>query len=335
MDLLEDPNEGGFTNLLLKQATSEAQSAASPASALQQRASRATRLLDKRNETLQVQGQLEAHKQQAQRHEQQLAQRELELRNKQAELHDSLLKFNKFLTDNDAKRSEAERKLVDNKKFLDQKDEEISQLRRMLEQLRADEQDKRRLLERHTKYQKFFESVLEKSDDYKEVKGLIERWMTLNKTQLTLQADAEAAGKRSEQHKAALQKYLADKANDVLAVNNTIAELQQQLESQLERSLQEEAVRDERAEQQVGKTLEYTQIRMAVENVYRRVCERCGQKFKKTSMFRQLDFVGAVMVDYQDIYNKGKRRLAAPDTARSGGTLQPSSSASGGAAAGV
>eukprot|EP01116_Phalansterium_solitarium_P011485 TRINITY_DN2717_c0_g1_i2.p1 TRINITY_DN2717_c0_g1~~TRINITY_DN2717_c0_g1_i2.p1 ORF type:complete len:256 (-),score=65.16 TRINITY_DN2717_c0_g1_i2:385-1152(-) len=197
-DQIRQSREQAFQDLLKQQILTGTKPKTEP--------TRSTRLLEKRKEQLEVQQALDDRKLESKKAEDAMRQRENDLKRREKELLEELTKYNKFLNDNDAKRVDAEKKLVENKKFLDQKDDEISHLRQYLEQVKREHEEKKRVLDAHRKYQKFFRHVLEKTDEYREVKALIERFNTLSGTKHRLQQNQENASRESEIEKVGLKK---------------------------------------------------------------------------------------------------------------------------------
>lgn len=68
----------------------------------------ATRLLEKRRQMYEVQDALDAQKARFEQEEENFAKREVQLRARDLQLQQQLIKFNKFLQDNEAKRRRAE-----------------------------------------------------------------------------------------------------------------------------------------------------------------------------------------------------------------------------------
>lgn len=104
----------------------------------------ATRLLEKRRQMFEVQEALEAQKQDFNRKEEVFKRREEALKLKDLELQESLIRFSKFLQENDSKRARAEKKAADEIKARLQKEKEIEQLTEVLEELKT---EKERILE--------------------------------------------------------------------------------------------------------------------------------------------------------------------------------------------
>merc|ERR1712142_970028 len=104
----------------------------------------ATRLLEERREMVEVEHALIAQKEEFQMRMESLQQRTEELDRKEQQLKESLLKFDKFLKENDAKRARAIKKATDEKELCKVKDKEIQKLEEQHQD--ASEQEKARLV---------------------------------------------------------------------------------------------------------------------------------------------------------------------------------------------
>lgn len=100
----------------------------------------ATRLLEKRRQMFEVQEALEAQKQDFNKKEQVFKKREEALKLKDLELQESLIRFSKFLQENDSKRARAEKKAGDEIKARLQKEKELEQLVEVLEGLKTEKE---------------------------------------------------------------------------------------------------------------------------------------------------------------------------------------------------
>ena len=92
-----------------------------------------TRLLEKRRLMRETEETLDARKSEYKLKEQGFKRREEALKRKDLELQESLVRFSKFLQENDAKRTAAERKAAEEIKARLQKEMEIRELTRMQE----------------------------------------------------------------------------------------------------------------------------------------------------------------------------------------------------------
>ena len=98
----------------------------------------ATRLLEKRRQMFEVQENLETQKVEFNRKEEVLKRREEGLKKKDLELQESLIRFSKFLQENDSKRTRAEKKAIDEIKLRLSKERDIGDLSRSLAKLQAE-----------------------------------------------------------------------------------------------------------------------------------------------------------------------------------------------------
>ena len=165
----------------------------------------ATRLLEKRRQMFEVQEALEVQKQEFNRREEVFQRREEGLRKKDLELQESLVKFSKFLQENDTKRTRAEKKASDEIKLRHQKENEIDALVRELELLRAERTTTSEVVDKSMRYQKFLETVIEETDEYHEVPDLLMRHKTLEVTNADLGRSQRLGELNSERARQELQ----------------------------------------------------------------------------------------------------------------------------------
>ena len=92
-----------------------------PQSLALEHVSPATRLLEKRRQMFEVQEALNSQKEEFSRREDAFRRREEGLRRRDLELQESLIKFNKFLQENESKRNRALKRITDEKKQREQK----------------------------------------------------------------------------------------------------------------------------------------------------------------------------------------------------------------------
>ena len=96
-----------------------------------------TRLLEKRRQMFEVQDRLDEQKAEFRAEEERFKDREETLKRKDLDLQESLIRFSKFLQENDGKRTSAQRKAQDEIKIRTQKEAEIDRLATELDGLRT------------------------------------------------------------------------------------------------------------------------------------------------------------------------------------------------------
>mmetsp|Transcript_41925 Transcript_41925/g.50804 ORF Transcript_41925/g.50804 Transcript_41925/m.50804 type:complete len:312 (-) Transcript_41925:960-1895(-) len=268
----------------------------------------ATRLLEKRRQMFEVQEALEAQKQEFNRKEEVFKRREEGLKKKDLELQESLIRFSKFLQENDSKRTRAEKKASDEIKLRSQKEGEIEQLNVTLGDLKGEKKTTSDVVEKNMSYQKYLETVLDVADEYHEINDLLMRYATLEATNNDLREHAKECNSKNEETRAALQAYTKMKTDEILNLNNSISRLKKELESRERDSLVTQSNRDYNAQITSQKTLENGQVCMATDNLF----HRCNSRSKVnhppyTNPLEQLGVIGDFMADLGAIVKQWKQ----------------------------
>ncbi|ACO65370.1 predicted protein [Micromonas commoda] len=239
-----------------------------------------TRLLEKRRLMRETEETLDARKAEYKLKEQGFKRREEALKRKDLELQESLVRFSKFLQENDAKRTAAERKAAEEIKLRLQKEMEIRELTRMQENLRNDLDDAKDEVGRNLRYERYLTTVLEAPDgSYGEIQDLLNRHKTLRVTNEDLRARDAALNADADATRARLHAYTKRMTDERLNLNNDIAKLKKRLEAatlEVERARKASA-----ADQQSSRnrTLEHGRAVAAAENLF----QRCRQRSNATT----------------------------------------------------
>uniref|UniRef100_A0A383V3C6 DUF4200 domain-containing protein n=1 Tax=Tetradesmus obliquus TaxID=3088 RepID=A0A383V3C6_TETOB len=261
-------------------------------------ASPSTRLLEKRRQMFELQEALELQKQEFARKEEIFRKREEALKKKDLELQESLIRFSKFLQENDSKRARADKKAADEVKSRQQKEKEIEQLTEVLEQLRDEKEHVHDVLEKYMQYQRYLESVLESADEYQEIQDLLLRHATLQATNDDLRAHQQYSAAEAEEIRVALQAFTKQKMDEILNLNNKLSQLKKQLENYEQQAAQQELKKDYSLRVASQRTLEYGQVVLSADNIF----NRCRQKSHiahppETNPLQQLEIIGSYVSD--------------------------------------
>ena len=210
--------------------------------------------------------------QQFARREDAFRRREEALRKKDLELQESLIKFNKFLQENESKRNRAIKRAADEKKQREMKEGEITKLKQQYFEKMEEEKAMKEQVSQNIKYQQFLNDVVEfvqtqGTEDFPEVQDLLNRYKTLrdanndlNRRQVT--HDVENENKRQE-----FSQFSKERTNEVLNRNNEIATLQKHLESCAVGTLQAQNNVDSSIRNMSDKVLQLGQILASIENL--------------------------------------------------------------------
>lgn len=281
----------------------------------------ATRLLEKRRQMFEVQEALNAQKEEFSRREDAFRRREDGLRRKDLELQESLIKFNKFLQENESKRNRAMKRSSEEKKQRELKEKEIERLKTQYATVKKDESQLKERVEKLLKYQDYLENVvLAMSKFFLEIQDISNRYNTLKENN----ADLIKKHKLEEAQCDLIQRdYINLKKsseNKVLNSTNAIAELQLKLEQTRTRTMREQGEIDLVALEASEKGLELGQIIASVSNILGRCEESFRVRHNKpfidrsndrmehmvlseqcTRIKSKLDDIALFMVDYRDI----------------------------------
>ena len=215
-----------------------------PQTLLLDHVSAATRLLEKRRQMFEVQEALSAQKEEFNRREDAFRRREDALKRKDLELQESLIKFNKFLQENETKKNRALKRAGEEKKQREQKEIEIKRFKTQLEQKMREESVLKLELERNMKYQDFLDSLVQSMSKFfpEGISDVLNRYKTLRDANTYLLEKQQADEATNENTMREFTTFKKTKENEILNSNNEIADMQKKLETKLAKtnSLQEE-----------------------------------------------------------------------------------------------
>ena len=109
-----------------------------------------------------------------------LQHRREELEIKEQQLAESLMKFDRFLKENDARRKRALKKAAEEKDAIKGKDKEASKFASELQDLRKHVARSEQAIARQEVFETFLRSVLQCTTEYTEISELMDRYATLS-----------------------------------------------------------------------------------------------------------------------------------------------------------
>jgi len=267
----------------------------------------ATRLLEKRREMAEVEQALTAQKEEFQMKMESLQQRREELERKEYQLKESLLKFDKFLKENDSKRARALKKATDELETKCLKDKEIEKLNEETRKLSLNKTAMQKKLEQYSKFQKYLDKTLESAEEFHEIREIIARYDTLIATHNELLASENKNQDAIENEKTKLNKFMETKNNEILNCNNQLANLQTELEKTQSDALKWESAWTHIQNTAAKKTLLLGRIKMATHNLFMLVNKHVKQVEPVDSTTEQLNKIQTFIQDLTQITNEIKR----------------------------
>ncbi|KXJ27520.1 coiled-coil domain-containing protein 42 homolog [Exaiptasia diaphana] len=267
----------------------------------------ATRLLEKRREMSEVEQALAAQKEEFQMKMESLQQRREELERKEYQLKESLLKFDKFLKENDSKRARALKKAAEEREMRRAKDREIARLKEDTTCLAKDRDKIQTKLEKFFIYQQYLEKVLECAEEFQEIREIIARYDTLTATHQDLLERETKNQEKYEKEKGRLVKFTEEKNNEILSYNNQLANLQTQLEKAQSLAVKWESQWTHIKNTAAKKTLLLGRIKMATHNLFMLVNRHLGQTGAIEQTEKQLEKIQVFIQDLTQITTEIKR----------------------------
>jgi hypothetical protein len=233
-----------------------------------------------------VQEALDAQKEEFARREEAFRRREEGLRQKDLELQESLIKFNKFLQENESKRNRADKRASEESRVRRQKEEEIIKLQAGLNTMRKEYTVLEEQLAKNRKYQIFLERMqMRYSEEYPEIMDLLKRHQTLTGANNDLISRQREHEQINEEERAKFASYTKQGKTNMLNYNNQIASLQKSLELSTAGAAEAANSLDASIRKASAETLEVGQVLMAVKNLLQRcTSKQHGENLKHTDI---------------------------------------------------
>ncbi|XP_056677683.1 cilia- and flagella-associated protein 73 [Monodelphis domestica] len=232
--------------------------------------SHATQLLEKKQEMVEMEETLQAKKEEFKVKMAALKQRREALEQKEGALKESMIRFDKFLKDTEAKQNRALRRAEEERR----KEAEAEALEEELEGLVQKKERLERTMNKYRPFAQYLEQVVAQSEEFQEIPELMARFGGLADIQAILAEREQALHQALEEARLELLRLVEDKNDEVLRQNNRLADLQLRLEEVRTEALQWESRWVHIQNTAAQKTLLLGRIKMAALNLYQKVCKQ-------------------------------------------------------------
>ncbi|KAM3838144.1 coiled-coil domain-containing protein 42 homolog [Diretmus argenteus] len=227
----------------------------------------ATQRLEKHKEIIEVDKQLKAHREEFELKRKSWRDRRDEVLMKEEKLKESLLNFDRFLKENDAKRSRGAKKAEAEKQVVLQKEAEIERLKEECAALEGRKQKLQCRVQRNSLYWNFLKQVVDLAK-FEEVWELVGRFETLLITRQQLRQRESEVQEQVDRQRGALQTYIDQQSCLLLQKNNLLSQLQTQLDQTRSEALRWESKWNHIQNTAAKETLLLGQIKMVTLNLY-------------------------------------------------------------------
>ena len=246
-------------------------------------------------------------------------QKEAELGEKQQKIRDSVMRFEKFVKENDAKRARAIKKERDEINTRRQKELEIISLRAELERLAKKKEDMSSLLERLMVYEKYLDSVIEYEEAFQEIDDILMRNVTLEASNQDLKVYATEGEGRTDRMRVQLAEYTKQMESKMLVFTSKIAGQQKDTDRLRIQNTKLDELQQYRETHAVDKKRDVGEAKMAINNIFHR-CKKSGIQAPRSDdqagVWRMLEYISQRMVDLGDISEMTEDHLTRRQTGR-------------------
>ncbi|XP_041058988.1 coiled-coil domain-containing protein 42 homolog [Carcharodon carcharias] len=270
----------------------------------------ANALLEKRRELADVEAALADQKEDFQMKMKILQQRREDLKEKEEELKQSLLKFDKFLEENDAKQNRVKNKIITETELVKQKEKDIIRFEAELKVLIDKREQLKKKVESYSIYPKFLEKVIKISNEFQDIRMVNTHFETLLGTHDLLitkyQEDQEVMKTIKSNH----NQFMMEKNNDIMMYHNSLAVLKTRLDEAKAKTIKGESLWVHIQNTAAKRTLILGMTKMAIFNLYmhiRKAGIQPGTVSEDTNM--QLQAIQHYILELSDIVHDLKRHL--------------------------
>ena len=251
-----------------------------PQSLLFDQVSPATRLLEKRRQMFEVDDALISQKEEFIRREEAFHRREDGIRRKDLDLQESLIKFNKFLRENEAKRIRALKKVEEEIKLSEIKDIEIKELNIQLQHIIQIHDNIKLELDKYITYRDYLDDIVS-AGYFHEVSDITNRYKTLKDTNEYLLNKQSSDVQHSDIYRANQLLLRKSKENQVLNNNNKMIEMRYNLEQYSNTNYILQTNLEKNSTIEVQKVLNLGQIFRSIGHIYDRCNHAYAQRHNK------------------------------------------------------
>lgn len=241
----------------------------------------ATKLLEKRRQMYEVHEAFEAQKEAYKQQEEAFKRQEDLIRERDLAIQEELIKYCKFLQENDAKKARAEKRYQEEKDARQKKEQEIGSLQEQLLDLQKNSSKLDKKVLALKKYEEYLDSVIRAHpDQYSDQGELLKRYEILESSNQKLREDQTTLEQELEELRIVSAQFEKSRNEEILTLNNELASLTKDLDDVDKQKNKLQSQVEASSHQASHKNLNLGRILMAVDNIHTR-CEEGIQKIKE------------------------------------------------------
>lgn len=232
--------------------------------------SQSTLLLKKRKEMREVDESLELMKLEYKRRMDACEERREHFEAKQTKMREQVLKFEKYIRENDAKRHRAELKAKQEHKLYEQKCHELNNLLNSIDNLKLQESNLVKELDTQNKYTFYLETLLEYVDGFDEIGDILKRYDNLKNSNSDLMYQVQEQEQESDKLSYDFHILQENQQNQILIDNSALQSYQKDLEAVRSVTKVEKEEQDRHNDRSKSVARESTQVIESIKNIFAR-----------------------------------------------------------------
>ena len=238
----------------------------------------ATKLLEKRRLMYEIQESFGMAKDDEKQREEVFKTKEAQLRARDLFIQEQLITFNKFLQDNEIKKSRANKRYEDENKGKKQKEEKYEKLRKEIKKNKKENHRLERHVQNIRKYEDYLELVRDKNpDDFQDISEILNRYNTLKDANTDLTKKKNRLEEQLDEKKRERDHYEKANKDKQLEINIEITVQQKKLDDMEGERIEKTKNAETDKNARVQKNLELGRMLDAIDNLFDR-CKRDGIK---------------------------------------------------------
>eukprot|EP01028_Stygiella_incarcerata_P005520 TRINITY_DN2318_c0_g1_i1.p1 TRINITY_DN2318_c0_g1~~TRINITY_DN2318_c0_g1_i1.p1 ORF type:complete len:312 (-),score=113.56 TRINITY_DN2318_c0_g1_i1:60-995(-) len=266
-------------------------------------------LLERRREMLQVEEELGEKRSWYSKKMTELREMEGKIAKKRAEIQQNLLRFDKFIRDNESKRLRAQKKVGEEAALQQDRLKKVEELEDMIDTMTKQRAQSQEEVEKISAYVAYLERVAEGSEEMHDISDILLRYTVLHESNIQLRERISAAEHSIQELQEAVLQRKFDAENKVLRMNTEMQLKQRELEKYQSGVLDAQGMHEREIEKERETKHQIGEIHMASRSIYEK-CVRVSRiprlVLKEGDTIKQLRVIKQFIQDYQYIASSSK-----------------------------
>ncbi|XP_043282034.1 coiled-coil domain-containing protein 42 like-2 [Venturia canescens] len=236
-----------------------------------------------------------------------------DLRRKEELLRQSLIKFNKFVKENNEKRERAQHKIAEERERRTKCHEQIDELAKEIEYIKTVREHMRERVQEYKMYQNYLDSVVnETNEEFQSIGDIFNRYESLVESRNILAQHQDQNLEALELTGTEMQHMTEEKGQMLVDLNNKLALLQGRYERAKAEALRWQTIVSRIKATAAAKNLELTRVKFCCWSMYQQLCKRKGYPIEvdQEDVENQLAHIKRTIVELKRITKAARKKAA-------------------------